>query len=86
MIVVLANVEHFNAIVFGLAGAVLLAAIARLAFLLRKQKALNESRQHLAITDELTGLANRRRLLDELEGALDVLSTKALKLTAWPCS
>ncbi len=73
MIVVLANVEHFNAIVLGLAGAVLLAAIARLAFLLRRQKALNESRQHLAITDELTGLANRRQLLDELEGALDVL-------------
>ena len=69
-IVMLGNIAHFNAIVLGLAGATLLAAIARLAFLLRKQRALNESRQHLAITDELTGLANRRRLLEELEEAL----------------
>jgi diguanylate cyclase len=70
VIVVLGNVEHFNAIVLGLAGAALVAAVARLAYLLRKQRVLNESRQHLAITDELTGLANRRRLLHELEGAL----------------
>jgi diguanylate cyclase (GGDEF)-like protein len=72
--VVLGNVEYFNAIVLALAGAALLAAIARLAFLLREQRALNESRQHLAVTDELTGLANRRRLLDELEGSLAALS------------
>ena len=35
---------------------------------LREQRALNESQQEQAITDELTGLGNRRRLLDELTG------------------
>jgi diguanylate cyclase (GGDEF)-like protein len=74
LIAVLGSIEHANAIVLGFAGAALLAAIARMAWLLRKQKALNESRQHLAVTDELTGLGNRRRLLDELEEALAVLS------------
>src|SRR5271167_2084654 len=70
VIVVLGNIGHVNTIVLGFAGATLLAATARLAYSLRKQRALNESRQHLAVTDELTGLGNRRRLLDELEQAL----------------
>ena len=70
---VLGTIEHVNMIVLGFAGATLLAATARLAYSLRKQRALNESRQHLAVTDELTGLGNRRRLLDELEEALAVL-------------
>jgi GGDEF domain-containing protein len=34
-------------------------------------------RQHLAVTDELTGLGNRRRLLDELEEVFAALSHKA---------
>src|ERR1700728_85529 len=72
--VVLSNVEHVNLIVLGFAGATLLAATARMAFSLRKQRALNDSRQHLAVTDELTGLGNRRRLLDELEEVLAALS------------
>jgi diguanylate cyclase len=74
VIVVLGVIEHVDTIVLGLAGAILLAATARLAFLLRKQRALNESRQHLAVTDELTGLANRRKLLDELDEDIAVLS------------
>ena len=82
----LADIAHLNAIVSALAGATLLAAIARLAFLLHKQRALNESRQHLAVTDELTGLANRRRLLEELEQALAAHSTKKDRPRAWPCS
>jgi diguanylate cyclase (GGDEF)-like protein len=73
-IVLLGTIEHVNAIVLGLAGATALAAIARMAFSLRQQKSLNESRQHLAVTDELTGLGNRRRLLEELEAELAVLS------------
>ena len=71
---VLGRVAHLNAVVLGLSGAAVLAAITRMAFLLREQKALTESRRHLAATDELTGLANRRQLLDELEGDLALLS------------
>ncbi len=74
VIVVLGNIEHVNTIALALVGATLLAATARMALSLRKQRALNESRQHLAVTDELTGLGNRRRLLDELEEALAALS------------
>ncbi len=74
VIVVLGNTEYVNTIVLGLAGAALLALTARMALSLRKQRALNESRQHLAVTDELTGLGNRRRLLDELEETLTALS------------
>ena len=74
VIVVLGIIEHVDTIVLGFAGATLLAATARLALLLRRQRALNESRQHLAVTDELTGLANRRRLLDELDEDLAALS------------
>ena len=70
----LANFEHLNTIALGLAGATLLAVTTRMAFSLRKQRTLNESRQHLAVTDELTGLGNRRRLLDELDKALASLS------------
>ena len=74
MILLLGNIEYLNTIVLGFAGATLLAATARMALLLRRQRTLNESRQHLAVTDELTGLGNRRRLLDELERALAALS------------
>jgi diguanylate cyclase len=74
VIAVLGIVEHVNSIVLGFAGATLLAATTRMAWLLRRQKALNESRQHLAVTDELTGLGNRRRLLDELEEVLSAIS------------
>jgi diguanylate cyclase len=74
VVVVLSGVDHLDSIALALAGVSLLAVIARMAFSLREQKALNKSRQHLAGTDDLTGLGNRRRLLDELEGALATLS------------
>ncbi len=74
VILVLGNFEHVNTIALGLAGATLLAAATRRALALREQMALNVSRQHLAVTDELTGLGNRRRLLDELERTVAVLS------------
>ena len=83
---VLGVIEHVNTIVLGLAGAALVAATTRLAFSLRQQRALNESRQHLAVTDELTGLANRRRLLDELEGLSSPCLMKTHSQTAWPFS
>ena len=73
VILVLGNVQHVHALVLGLAGATLLVGAARMAVSLREQRAVNESREHQAVTDELTGLGNRRRLLDELESALAAL-------------
>jgi len=66
-------VQHVHELVLGLAGATLLVGAARMAVSLREQRAVNESREHQAVTDELTGLGNRRRLLDELESALAAL-------------
>jgi diguanylate cyclase len=73
VILVLGNVQRVNAIALGLAGATLMVAAARMAVSLREQRTVNESREHQAVTDELTGLGNRRLLLDELEGALAAL-------------
>jgi diguanylate cyclase len=73
VLLVLGNLGRVNAIALGLAGLTLLAAAARMAVSLREQRALNDSRHEQATTDELTGLGNRRRLLDELEQALAAL-------------
>ena len=73
VILVLGNLQRVNAIALALAAATLMVAATRMAISLREQRALNDSRQHLAQTDELTGLGNRRRLLDELEQALAAL-------------
>ena len=70
LILVLGNVRHVSPVALCLAGATLLAAAARMALSLHEQRALNESRQQQAETDELTGLGNRRFLLDALEQAL----------------
>jgi diguanylate cyclase len=72
-ILVLGNMQRVSPVALGLAGATLLAGGARMAVSSREQRALNESRQHQAVTDELTGLGNRRQLLDELEKALVAL-------------
>jgi diguanylate cyclase len=72
-ILVLGNMQRVSPVALGLAGATLLVGGARMAVSSREQRALNESRQHQAVTDELTGLANRRRLLSELEQALAAL-------------
>ncbi len=73
VILVLGNVQRVSAIALVLAGVTLMVAAARMAVSLREQRALNESRQHQAVTDELTGLGNRRHLLDELDEALGAL-------------
>jgi diguanylate cyclase len=77
VILVLGNLQRVNPVSLGLAGATLLAGAARMAFSLREQRALNDARQHQAVTDELTGLGNRRCLLDELEQALAALPPDA---------
>ncbi len=72
-ILVLGNLQRVSPIALGLAGATLLVGGIRMAVSLREQRALNESRQQQAVTDELTGLGNRRQLLHELEQALAAL-------------
>jgi diguanylate cyclase len=73
-ILVMGNLRHVSTVALGLAGAALMVVVARMGLSLRQQRALNESRQHQASTDELTGLANRRHLLSELERVLAAIS------------
>ena len=73
LIFVLSSAQGVSAVALGLAGATLTVAAARMALSLHEQRALNDSRQQQALTDELTGLGNRRYLLDELEQALTAL-------------
>jgi diguanylate cyclase len=69
-LLVLGNLGRVNAIALGFAGATIIVAATRMAVSLREQRALNVSQQQQATTDDLTGLGNRRRLLDELQRAL----------------
>ncbi len=73
VILVLGNVEHVNTVALALAAATLMTRAVRMAVSLREQRNLSAAQHHQALTDELTGLANRRHLLDELERALDTL-------------
>ena len=73
LILILGNAQGVSTVALGLAGATLAVAAARMALSLHEQRALNDSHQHQALTDELTGLGNRRYLLDELEQALTAL-------------
>jgi diguanylate cyclase (GGDEF)-like protein len=73
-ILVLGNFRHVSPVSLGLAGATLIVVAARMTLSLREQRALNDTRQRDAVTDELTGLGNRRCLLDELNRALAPLA------------
>jgi diguanylate cyclase len=70
VLLVLGNLGRVNVIALGLAGATIIVAATRMAVSLHEQRALNVSQQQQATTDDLTGLGNRRRLLDELQRAL----------------
>jgi len=59
------HVHRLNPLALGLAAATLLLALIRLLVTVREVDTLAHSRE-LALTDELTGLGNRRALLDEL--------------------
>jgi diguanylate cyclase len=74
VILAVGSLRHVSTVILLLAGATLTVAVARMGLSLREQRALNESRQHQASTDELTGLGNRRHLLSELEKALAAMS------------
>jgi len=65
--------DHFqqmNGLAIGLAAATLLAVVVRLGFTFRENRRLYELTREEAITDALTGLGNRRKLLLDLERML----------------
>jgi diguanylate cyclase (GGDEF)-like protein len=69
-ILVLGSVRHVSSVAVGLAAASLVAAGLRMMLSLGEIRRLVESRRHQAVTDELTGLHNRRQLLQRLQLAL----------------
>jgi two-component system cell cycle response regulator len=60
-------VVHLNALALGLGIATLAAVIARMALTLSQHMGLLATSRREALTDALTGLANRRRLMHDLE-------------------
>jgi diguanylate cyclase (GGDEF)-like protein len=62
------TLQQLDGIALGLATATLIVVGIRLALSVRGLRALTEERHRQAVTDELTGLANRRQLLHLLNG------------------
>jgi two-component system, cell cycle response regulator len=62
--------ERLNLLAIVLSTATLLAVVVRLALTFRENRALYELTRHEAVTDWLTGLANQRKLLADLERRL----------------
>lgn len=69
-ILVLGSVRHVSSVAIGFAAASLAAAGLRMMMSLGEIRRLVEARRHQAVTDELTGLHNRRQLLHQLQLAL----------------
>lgn len=74
-ILILGNFGHVSTVAISLAAGTLLAVGARMAVSLRILTRLTDARRRQAITDELTGLGNRRQLLSELDRRLDPRSS-----------
>jgi len=71
------NYAHISTVALSLAAATLVAVGARMAVSLRVLTHLTDARRKQAITDELTGLGNRRQLLSELSRRLDSLNPRS---------
>jgi diguanylate cyclase len=67
-LLVVNTLQHVDGIALGLATVTLMVVGIRLALSVRGLRSLTEERHRQAVTDELTGLANRRQLLHLLNG------------------
>jgi diguanylate cyclase (GGDEF)-like protein len=76
-VLVVDHVQRFNIVAVVLATLTLGAVLVRLALSFRENGRLLERSRHEAITDPLTGLGNRRRLLDDLERAARTATEEA---------
>ena len=70
------NWRSFGSLGPALAGAAIVTVLARLAVTLRENKSLLEAASDAAVTDALTGLANRRALMRDLE---DLITTATVE-------
>jgi diguanylate cyclase (GGDEF)-like protein len=71
-LLVYGNLRPMNKLALVLAAASLVVAIARMALTFADNLRMTASAQTAALTDALTGLGNRRRLLADLENELDI--------------
>ena len=76
-ILTVGNFSHISAVALGLAAATCVAVGARMAVSLRLLTRLTSARHKQAITDELTGLGNRRQLLNQLDRRLEAVGADA---------
>jgi len=71
------NYSHISTVALSLAAGTLVAVGARMAVSHHLLTRLTDARRRQAITDELTGLGNRRRLLNELSRRFDSLTLRS---------
>ena len=76
-ILIFGNYAHISTVALSLAAGTLIAVGARMAVAHHLLTRLTDARRKQAVTDELTGLGNRRRLLNELSRRFDSLNPRS---------